>query len=441
MKRPIVAVGVVLVAAAMFAVGALRPLDISSEPSIASEAIDAGSVLAPAGGGRSLDASIAALQDKLKTGTRDAGSFASLGLAYLQKARITADPSYYPKAQGVLQRSLDLQPADNLNAFIGMGALAAGRHDFAVALRWGRKAVAAAPYNSPARGIVADSLIELGRYDAAARTLQKMVDLRPDLASFSRISYLRELRGDVPGAVAAMERAAQWAGGLGEDLAWAYFQLGELHLSVGDVGSAQAAFERATQVAPDYYLPKVGLARLAAARDDFDRAAAIYSEIVARYPAPQYVIALGDVLKRSGDDEGARRNYDLVRVEQRLAEASGVIPDVELTLFYADHGLELAETLRRARRQYSARPSIRVADGLAWILYAKGDYAEARRFSKEALRLGTRDALYLFHAGMIEAKLGNETSARRYLSRALSLNPAFSILHAPIARRTLRSLR
>ena len=409
-------------------------------PASSIPSIDAGQVLAPAGGGRTLDATIEALQQRLKTTTPDAESYAQLGLAYLQKARITADPSYYPKAHGVLRRSLELDPNDNVNALVGMGALAGARHKFSEQLRWGRRAVDTSPYSSFAHGIVADALIELGRYSPAGESLQRMVNIRPDLASFSRISYLSELRGDVRGAIAGMRRAAQSGGAFGDGAAWARFQLGELYLSIGKVGAAAKEFSRASQIAPDYYLPQVGLGRVAAARGDLGRAVSIYSQVVDRYPAPIYVMELGNLLARTGDAAGARRNYRLVRVQQRLAEAAGVVSDVELTLFYADHGLQPAKTLRRARRQYAERPSIRVADALAWSLYANGRYAEARRYAEEALRLGTKDALYLFHAGMIASRLGDTDAARDYLSRALELNPSFSVLHAPTARKELRAV-
>lgn len=433
------AVAVTTLAAVLFAGGSLLPA-ARGIPGSPVTAIDVGQALAPAGGGRTLDKTIEALQTRLAATAPDAESFAQLGLAYLQKARITADPSYYPKAHGVLRKSLKLGPDDNVNALVGLGALAGARHRFSQQLRWGRRAVSTSPYSSFAHGIVADALIELGRYRDAGHSLQKMVDIRPDLASFSRISYLSELRGDVEGAIVGMRRAAQSAGAFGEGAAWARYQLGDLYLSIGRVEAAAVEFGRASQIAPDYYLPKVGSARVAAARNDFQGAIAIYSEVVDRFPAPIYVMALGDLLGRTGDAAGARRNYDLVRVEQRLAEAAGVVSDVELTLFNADHALDLKGTLRRARHQYSQRPSIRVADALAWALYANGRYAQARRYADEALRLGTKDALYLFHAGMISARLNDLQGARNYLSRALRLNPSFSVLHAPTALRELRAV-
>ncbi len=38
------------------------------------------------------------------------------------------------------------------------------------------------------------------RYEQAGRALQQMIDLQPNLASYARVSYFRELHGDLAGA-------------------------------------------------------------------------------------------------------------------------------------------------------------------------------------------------------------------------------------------------
>ena len=164
-------------------------------------------------------------------------AFASLGLAYVQQARVTADPSYYPKAEGVLERSLGLERNDNFAAMVGMAALAAARHDFAGALRWGEQAQAINPYNGNVYGVIGDAQVELGRYQDAFATFQTMVDTRPGVASYARVSYARELMGDVPGAIKAMVAARDIAG-TPADSAWASYQLGELYFNQGDLDDA-----------------------------------------------------------------------------------------------------------------------------------------------------------------------------------------------------------
>ena len=397
-----------------------------------------GALLRPIGRGTTLAQAIASLQERLRTAPGDWRGLADLGLAYVQQARVTADPSFYPKADGVLERSLQLQPGGNFEAMVGMGALALARHDFSGALRWGERARALNPYNGNVYGVIGDAQVELGKYREAFGTFQTMVDTRPDLASYARVSYARELQGDVGGALAAM-RTAEKAAGTPQDAAWASYQLGELYFAGGRPARAEAAYRRGVELAPDYVPPHAGLAKVDWANGRARRAIREYGWVVARFPSPEYVIALGDVYAKSGRSRLAERQYALVRVEERLFRANGVNVDLELALFDADHGRP-TDALAAARAEWGRRHSINVADALGWALYANGRYREAVPYARAALALGTRNALFMFHAGMIQLQLGHRGAARELLSDALATNPHFSILWRSVARRTLVGL-
>ncbi|MGH2674769.1 MAG: tetratricopeptide repeat protein [Actinomycetota bacterium] len=384
-----------------------------------------------------LDATVAQLQDRLRVVPTDWRAYASLGLAYLQEGRLTADPAWYPRAERVLDRSLALEGTENFEALLGMGVLSLGRHDFAGALEWGRRARAVNPYNADARGVIGDALVELGRYPAAARAYQAMIDTRPNLSSYARVSLYRELTGDVPGAVEAMAQAVELAA-TPEDAAWAGYHLGELHFGSGRLAPAARAYRAGLASGPGV-LPRVGLARIAAARGELARAAHLLSGVVRRYPAPEFVILLGDVHAAAGHRELAAEQYDLVRAMERLYRSGGVDTDLEMALFDADHGFG-SEALERARAAYRRRPGVTAADALAWALHAEGRNRVADRYAREALRLETRNALFHFHAGMIAFRLGRTDGARRLLGEALRINPHFSLLHADTARRVLDRL-
>jgi tetratricopeptide (TPR) repeat protein len=397
-------------------------------------------LLGPAAGAMTLDRTIASLQARLRTTPDDSRSHADLGLAYLQKGRITADPSWYPKAEGVLARSLSLNDED-ARAPLGMGILSLARHDFAAALEWGRRARAIDPYEAEAFGVIGDALVELGRYSEAVGAFQEMIDLRPNLSSYARVSYARELHGDVAGAIEAMTEAQAASGGAPEDAAWVASQLGDLYLGTGRLGRAEREYRRGAYLAPEYVLPQVGLAKVAAIRGDLDRAAQKLAGIVDRYPAPEFVILLGDLYGAAGRRGEAEAQYELVQAMQQLYRDNGVNTDLEVALFSADHGLDVEAALDRARAEYRRRPSIHAADALGWTLYRTGRYREAARYAREALRLGTRDALLHFHAGMISFRLGDRTGAERHLSEALAINSSFSFLHRKVAERTLERVR
>jgi tetratricopeptide (TPR) repeat protein len=165
-----------------------------------------------------------------------------------------------------------------------------------------------------------------------------------------------------------------------------------------------------------------------------------YRSVVTRLPLPEYVIALGETELAAGRRVDAQRDLALVSVEQRLLARSGVNTDTELSLFEANHGSP-AHAVGLARRGYAAAPSVRSADALGWALTRAGQPAEALSYGLRALRLGSRDALFLYHAGMSARAAGRPALARRFLARSLSLNPHFSPLYAPRAQRVLGELR
>jgi tetratricopeptide (TPR) repeat protein len=369
---------------------------------------------------------------------RDAGILAERGRDYLERARSTADPAYYSLAGNAFERALRRDP-EHTPALLGSGELALARHDFAEALAFGRSVRRLDPFDATALGIIGDAKLELGRYASAFSAYQRMVDLRPDLSSFARVSYARELTGDVSGAITAMRRAVIAGAGIPEDRAWTSTQLGDLYLGAGRLTLAERAYRFARSIDPDFVPALAGMARIAAARSYLVTAERRWARVVDRMPLPGYVVGLGDVRWEQGRRAAARRTYALARVQGRLAKAGGVLPDVDLTIFLADQGGAPELALRLARAQYRQRASIRTADALAWALFRNGKTGAARRLMPGALRLGTKDATLHYHAGMIAAG-DDASSARLYLRRALAISPHFSIRYADVARRTLAAL-
>ncbi len=438
--RPRYVVGAAVLALGLFAAGALGPWGGSAdEPEVSTAAASDDALLAPIGRAESLDETIASLQAFLAEGEPDGRSYALLGLAYLQKGRITADPSFYSKAQAAFESSLELQPAENFEAFIGMGTLALGRHQFDVALRWGQQARELDPFDSQVYGVIGDAEVELGHYRRALKTFQKMVDTRPDLSSYARVSYMRELLGDTRGALVAMKQAYA-AAGTPEDAAWSASHLGDLYRKSGHPGLAMAQYQLASEHAPDYPEPSVGIARIEASRGRLAEAIEVLAPVVERFPAIDPVIVLGDIYALAGRDEDAEAQYELVDAIDELYRSNGANTDLEMTLFLADHDRGAA-ALKRARAEYERRHSVHVADALAWSLYAVGRYEEADRFSRLAFEQGTREPLFFFHAGMIAAALGDDERARTMLKSAIAMDRSFSLRMVPVALQTLRGLK
>ena len=420
-----------LAAAALAFGGALR-----GDPGNAAPRVSGAPVVASVPS-RSTEQTVERLQAELRATPRDGRGYADLGLAYEQRARETGDPSYYSKADGVLRRALRLRPGD-LAATAGLGSLALSRHRFRQALALGRRVVRLSPTTAVGYGIVGDALVELGRYEAAFQAFDRMAELKPGVASYSRIAYGRELLGDTAGAEQALRFAVDAASSAGEPTAWTHWQLGKLYWSAGRAPAAEHEFRAALAAFPGYPYALDALALAKAARGQAGKAIELERRAVDAIPLPQFVANLGDLYRADGRTLQARRQFALIGVIQRLLAANGVKTDLEAALFDVDHGIRLGHALAVARRARAERPSIDGDDVLAWALARNGRCQEALTHSRRALRLGTRDALKLFHRGMIERCLGHHAAGNAYLRSALAVNPHFSIVWAPVARRALR---
>ena len=377
---------------------------------------------------------IGRLEEAVRVRPSDAEALAHLGLAYQGRYRETADPSDLARSEDALGRALRLDPA-SVTATSGLASLALSRHDFREALRLGRRAVAAAPGTARHHGVVGDALLELGRHRDAFAAFDRMVALRPDVASYARVAYARELLGRPRAAIAAMELAAGAAGLRGEPAAWAHVELGKLHFGLGELRAAERSYRLALAARPGYVFALDALARVEAARGRLAAAISLARQAVAAVPLPQFAGTLAELYDAAGRTEDAREQVRLVAAIERLLRASGVRTDLETALFDLDRGLRPRDALARARRAHMERPGLEADDVLGWALVRNGRCAEGLRYAQRALRLGTRDALKLFHRGMAERCLGRRAHARRTFAAALALNPDFSIRWAPLARR------
>jgi tetratricopeptide (TPR) repeat protein len=432
-RRLVLAAGAAALTAAALLLGGVLRESGSAGTSLPSSAPAAQPLLSELSAGDTAS-TIASLQASLRAEPVNVHGLGLLGLAYQQRARETGDPSYYPKSEGVLRRALRLAP-DDLLATSGLGALALSRHRFRDALTLGRRAVALSPSTARNYGIVGDALIELGRYREAFAAFDRMAALKPSLSSYARVSYARELLGDFAGAAEAIRLAVDAAIGQQEALAWSHLQLGKLFLSHGKVRAAEREFRSSLAVFPGYAYAHDQLALVAAGRGRLRQAIAHERRAVDAIPLPSFVATLGDLYRADHDLPTARKQYALIGVINRLLEANGVRTDLESALFDIDHGLRLSTTVALARSARADRPSIDGDDVLAWALARDGRCREALHFSNRALRLGTLDATKFFHRGMIERCLGHDREARTWFNRALALNPHFSLLWAPVARR------
>jgi len=379
------------------------------------------------------DADTDALVRRLQAAVRrGAPREAELAAAYLQKARESGDPSFYTRADGVLQRALARGPEDPAE-LAEAAALAAGRHDFREAERLARRSRALAPDSIGAFPILVDALVELGRYRDAERTLQRMVDLKPNLPAYARVSYFRELTGDLAGAAEALRLAVAAGGPVPDNVAYVQSLLGSLELGRGRLASARRAYAAALMAVPGYAPAVAGRARLAARAGDLRGAIARWRSLVVRLPLPEYVIGLGEAELAAGRTAAGRADLAIVRAQEKLLAEAGVDTDVELAIYEADHG-DRHRAVALAREAWAQAPSVRSADALGWALTRSGRRHAGLRWARRALRLGSLDPTFRYHAGIAA---GDTAEGRRNLRLALRHGLDAFPLHATRARAAL----
>lgn len=372
--------------------------------------------------------SIATLEQRVATNPDDVAGWRSLGIAYVRRSAEVGDPAFYRLAGQALDRAAALAPNDPLT-LLAQGALAMSLHQFPEALELGTRATEELPSSADALGVRVDAQVELGRYDEAAVSLQGMLDLRPGLPALARASYLRELHGDVAGAVEAMTRA-QEAGSSPFDVATVSALLGALQFQQGDLAGAGSTFDRALRTSPGLVLAEVGRAKVLAAGGEVGAAIDELKGVVERFPAPQAVILLGDLQQRLGQEAEASETYALVRAIATLQQSAGQVVDLEMAVFEADQAEDLPRAVELARRAYEVRPAnVYVNDALGWALLRSGDAAGAVAPMEQALRLGTADPLVRYHAAEVFSALGDTDRATAELRQALAGTPWFSFRH------------
>ncbi|NMO51768.1 hypothetical protein HH310_11255 [Actinoplanes sp. TBRC 11911] len=389
------------------------------------------------GGPDPLAVRVARAQQHLRDLPGDWSGWATLGAAYLEQARVTADPARYPQAEQAARKSLTLR-SGNGGALVVLGALANARHDFAGARREALAALRVDSYDADAYGVLADALTQLGDASGATTAVQKMLDIRPGLAAYARASYDLELRGKLDQAGALMRRALDDAVDP-HDVAFCQVQLGDLAFGRGDLTGARSSYASALSADASSVAALRGRARVRAASGDLPGALADYASLTARLPGPSYLLEYASLLSLAGLSASADTQIALASAAQQLFTANGGSDALASSaLALATGSPSLAVTAARAEWKRRQHPD--VADTLAWALHAAGRDAEALGYARQAIAAGGHTAGYAYHLAMIQLALGDKAAARTEFARALTTNPYFSPVDGPTARRALAAL-
>jgi tetratricopeptide (TPR) repeat protein len=384
------------------------------------------------------DQTIQFWQDRVKRDPQDFMSRTMLGYLFIRKARETGDFSQYDKAEAALRDTLKQTP-NYMPALANLAMVHCARHEFKEGLRLAQELYKKYPDELSLLILIGDAHLDLGHYAEAEKAYQDLQKKDPEQKLSDRRARLAELKGDIKEALRLMQEAAEeerQARVSKEGGAWFQARLGEMHFNTGHLADAARHYEAALKDAPNYYVALAGLGRVRAAEGKLNAAIELYRKAVTISPDPLVLTPLGDLYLKSGNDFLAQVMHDKL---EKSAQGQPAY-NRELALFYADHDRKLPEAVERARKDLEVRQDVYAHDTLAWALCKNGRYEEAAKAMAEALKLGTQDAAFFYHAGMIYKGLGDKAKARDYLGKALALNPHFSTLLADKAKAALEAL-
>jgi len=362
--------------------------------------------LAPHKGDEEIDREIKRLQDEARSNPERADSMKRLGWAFIAKARLSYDPGYYKLGE---QCALCIRSKndDDPDALLLQGHILQSLHKFKDAEPIARKLVMirneAFDY-----GLLGDILMEQGRLTEAVTAYQKMIDLKPDLQSYTRVAHIRWLKGDLDGSIEVM-RMAVTSGNPhdAEPTAWAYTRLGIYELQAGDPEIATESAEIAFQFAPKYAAALLLRGRILLAQGKAEEAIESLQHAAALTRLPEYEWTLADALREAGHPQAAEE------VERSLIRDGAMNDPRTFSLYLATRGQEVQKALHLAQDELNTRADVFTIDALAWALNANGRVPEALKYSKKTLTEGTQDARLFYHAGRIALEAGDYGDAER----------------------------
>ncbi len=332
----------------------------------------------------------------LRSNPNDGEARLKLAECFMQEARVTGEhPHYYPAALAMLEgviAPITALPSPSVaqkdllfRALSHKASVQLSLHDFAAAKITAEKAIAMNPYNAYTYGCLVDALVELGDYAAAVQACDKMVGIRPDLRSYSRVSYLREIHNDLKGAIEAMDMAVK-AGYPGtEQTEWARLQLGQLYAKKGDLKGAENQFQLCLATRPDYPFAMAALAEIATAKGDLKTAEDWLNKALAIIPEVGFKADLAKIYQLTGRQAEAQQAIEAVITMMAEDTQAGHNMSLEAGRFHLEISGDLNKALAFAQDEYQRRPAnIEVNRLMADIYMKMGEKNKAAAFKEKS---------------------------------------------------------
>lgn len=358
----------------------------------------------------------------------DHQQYLKLAEVFLTEARVTGEHGhYYPAALAMLDQVLqrEIAPSDLRFRALSLKASALlSQHEFELAFQVARAALRLNTYNAQIYGILTDALIELGRYEEAVQMADKMVSIRPDLRSYARISYLREIHGDIPGAIAAMQMAVD-AGYPGtEQSAWAGLTLGKLYQLYGQADKANRVYQRVLSERPGYPFGLAAVAELKAASGDTEEAERLLEKAREIVPEVGFYGQLAKLYQKQNRNPEMEAIFQDIQLMLQDDVNSGHNMNLEYARFHFEMTKDYAKALAFAQKELFNRPgNIDVNRIVAMIYYEMEDYQAAEKYLAAASSTQSVHPELLCLRGLLALQRGEEERGLKELKLSFSYDP------------------
>ncbi|MFI5172258.1 MAG: tetratricopeptide repeat protein [Chitinophagales bacterium] len=375
----------------------------------------------------------------LETNPTNLQQYINLAQVFITEGRLTGNLGYYNSAaMQMLDKVLEQDPTDNdilFQAYTFKSGVLMSMHQFKDALNAANKAFAISQHNAQLFGALVDANVELGNYTEAVKMCDNMMQLRPDIRSYSRVSYLRQIYGDNAGAIDAMKMAVEAGVPGAESTEWARIILGDLLLMTGDIKSAEICYTTALGLRKNYPYAEAGLGRLEKAKKNYTAAIQHTENAINMISDVAFVNQLADIYELKGDSKKAKEiRKDVLSLleksekeqnkEKALVKHNGAR---ELAIVHLNIG-KIDQALKYAKEDLDMRPeNIDANELIAWIYYLKGDYSNAKVHADKMLATHSKNPSTLYKAGLIYCKAGDEVAGQSLRNEALAINPAIDI--------------
>ncbi len=378
---------------------------------------------------------------KIKADPKNYDAKLSLAELFMQEARISGEHGhYFPAALTIVNAVLNENPEQGLKyrAMLDKASVLLSLHQFAEAKKIGEEAVKLNPYDAGIYGVLVDANVELGNYEEAVKMSDKMISVRPDIRSYSRISYLREIHGQPEGSIEAMKLAVS-AGYPGlEQTEWARLVLGNLYKNYGHLDSAEMQYNIALSTRPNYPFAIAALAEVEALKGNNAKAKELLEKACTLIPEVGFYVELAKMEKENGNAERAKKLTDEILAMLADDEASGHMMSLEYAEVYMDLLDNLDKALEYAKKEYAARPNnIDVNKSLAVIYYRKGNYNKSSEHLTKALKTKSENPELLCLEGLLKLKDSANVEGKQLIRQAFSMNPYLSCSYCNEAKQML----